>query len=170
MRAELEKKRIEAQLSQLLAKRPALERLQELHVLPAAHVHPRLQARLAKVEKAHLEDQLNHKLAHRPSIEELKERHVLLGATPCFGFISLYCTHTLTPARLSFSTAGRRPGADDSVAPRLQAKQRAINKAILEQRLERKLANRPSISDLVEHNYLQSTIYSAVAEGALCGR
>jgi len=87
MRAELEKKRIEDQLSRLLAKRPALERLQELHVLPTAHVDRSLQARVAKVEKAHLEDQLNHKLAHRPSIEELKERHVLLGATQRVGCI-----------------------------------------------------------------------------------
>jgi len=54
------------------------------------------------------------------------------------------------------------------VAPRLQAQQRAINKAILEQRLERKLANRPSMSDLVEHNYLQSMTASTVAAGALC--
>ena len=82
MRLELEKAKREDALNRLLVKRPARERLVQMHVMMATDIAPALQASQAHVEKAQLEDQLSHKLAHRPTREELIEKHLLLRRCP----------------------------------------------------------------------------------------
>ena len=108
--------------------------------------------RQQELQKHIIEDQLEQKLAHRPGKDALVQRHILPGACVCV-FASEYALVVRYRAGLRLLSCGTYSNLmclcseNPDVAPH-QQRQQELQKAIIEDQLEQKLAHRPAVDDL----------------------